>query len=218
MSFLWARDKEFARFEVPLPAMLETALARLQRQARYARPLSKGGRSAASVQALLDRAADCVSALARPEAVLMPVRAEPATGGIRIADRVTLDGDDLASDVARGGAVTAYLLTLNYDQARAFDWLEGDYAVHHVQSDLGSEVLFALGRRAFELQKAQAPGARMRRVPVQAGSHCGQRRFWDPRRVQALLGVFEGANPGVTVSDTGCFHPLNSLLGLTIRI
>jgi hypothetical protein len=36
--------------------------------------------------------------------------------------------------------------------------------------------------------------------------------------VQALLDVFDGTNPGVTITDTGCFQPLNSLLGLTIAV
>tara|TARA_R110002073_G_scaffold227198_1_gene387923 strand:- start:510 stop:620 length:111 start_codon:yes stop_codon:yes gene_type:complete len=36
--------------------------------------------------------------------------------------------------------------------------------------------------------------------------------------VQALLGFFDGINPGVTVSDAGCFQPLDTLLGLTVQM
>lgn len=164
----------------------------------------------------LTRAADCIAANARPEAVFMPVAAELRPEGLRIAGRVTLDGADVVRDIARGGAVTAYLLTLNYDQSTAFEWLARDYGAHHVQSDLASEVLFALGRHAHRAMKDQGAAGRLRRIPVQASGQCGQRRHWDPSRVQALLSVFGAANPGVSVTDSGCFQPLNSLLGLAV--
>lgn len=213
-----AADTGFWRFEVPLPGLLTTALTRLQKQSRYARPLSKGGKRAAGITAMLQQAEACVAALAQPEVVLMPVDAAATTNGICIADRVLLEGNDLAHDINMGGKVTAYLLTLGFDQHHAFDWLGGDYAAHHIQSDLASEVLFALGRQVFQEQKAQHPDARLRRIPVQTDAYCGQRRFWDAGKVQTLMQVFDGVNPGVTVTNTGCFQPLHALLGLTIRI
>lgn len=217
MTCLGVAAKEFARFRVPLPALLDTALGRLRRQARYARLLNGAGRRAAAMQALLDQASACIDALARPEAVLMPVAAVPEGAGVRVAGHVTLEGTDLARDISRGGVMSAYLLTLNYDQGQAFARLDEDYAAHHVQSDLAGEVLFALGRHTFLAQRARSPaGARLRRIPVQADAGCGQRRHWDARKVQALLRVFDGVNPGVSVTDTGCFRPLHALLGLTI--
>lgn len=204
------------RLEVPAAELIAPALARLQRQAQYARLLAGGGNAAAEARRWLDRAAACLAALARPLAVLAPVGARALPGGIELAGRVVLDGDDLAREVAQGAGVSAYLLTLGFDQGRAFNWLEGDYAAHHVQSDLSNEVLFALGRQVHRIERARSPGARLRRVPVTASAVCGQRRVWDPARVQALMGVFDGTDTGVTVSDSGCFQPLNSLLGLTI--
>jgi hypothetical protein len=206
-----------ARIWVPLPGLLDTAMARLRRQAQYARPLARGGRAAEGLQLWLEQAAACVTALARPEAMVMQLEACPVPGGVRLADRVTLEDAGVAALVERGATVSAYLLTLNYDQARAFEWLGCDYGAHHVQTDLGSEVLFALGRHAHRLQKAQSPAGRLRRIPIQAHGLCGQRRLWDPARVQALLGVFDSVNPGVRVTDSGCFQPLNSLLGLTLH-
>ena len=204
------------RADVALAGLLDIARARLQRQVRYAKPLAKGGAKAVGLEELLRRSAECIVALARPEALFMPVEAHVVPGGTHIADRVTLADDGLARDVAAGGKVIAYLLTLNYNQSAAFDWLGGDYAAHHVQSDLGNEVLFALGRAAHRLLQARHPEHRLRRIPVTANDVCGQVRVWDPARVQALLSVFDAANPGVTVTDTGCFQPLNSILGLAV--
>ncbi len=200
-----------------MPELLATAIARLRKQSRYAKPLSKGGKRAAGIETMLEQAEACVAALARPEIVLMPLDAVAISNGMRIADCVTLEGDDLKRDIEMGGKAVAYLLTLGYDQHHAFEWLNGDYAAHHVQSDVGSEVLFALGRQVFQAQKAQAPSARLRRIPVQTDAYCGQRRFWDAGKVQALMQVFDGVNPGVTVTDSGCFQPLHSLVGLTLH-
>lgn len=146
----------------------------------------------------------------------MPVTATVGARGVLIADRVTLDGEELVRDIADCGTVMAYLLTLDNDQLAAFEWLGRDYAAHHVQSALGNEVLFALGRHAHRAMMEQSPTGRLRRIPVAATPQCGQRRHWDPARVQALLGVFGTANPGVSITDTGCFQPLNSLLGLAV--
>lgn len=131
---------------------------------------------------------------------------------------VHLDDAQLADEIAAGGTVTAYLLTLGLRQADALAWLDGDYGARHVQSDLAREVLFALGRKSLEVQRDLAPGARLRRISVQTAAQCGDRTLWDPAQVQALLGLFDGVNPGVTVSDTGCFQPLDSLLGLTVQL
>ncbi len=202
-----------------LAGLLEIAGARLRRQKSYVRTLSKGARRSANMEAILMRAHACIAQLAKPQAVLMPVQAKAMKNGICIENRVDLEGKDLAREIADGGKITAYLLTLGYDQQCAFEWLGGDYVIHHVQSDLSSEVLFALGRQVFQTQRDLLPAdARLRRIPVQAGSHCAQRRYWDPNKVQALVQVFGSANPGVVVTDTGCFKPLNSLLGLTITL
>lgn len=217
-QLLDAGERGVARVQASVPALLEVAAARLRRQKRYARALSKGGPGAAGIEALLHKASACVADIARPEGLVMPVQAVAVARGIRIAGRVTLEGAELARDLAGGGAAALYLLTLGFDQSCAFDWLQGDYAAHHVQSDLSSEVLFALARQAFRAQRAQLPaGARLRRVSVRAEAHCGQRRHWDASKVQALLEVLDGVSPGVSVTGTGCFQPFHSLLGLTIQ-
>ncbi|MFY2823806.1 hypothetical protein [Ruegeria sp. MALMAid1280] len=206
------------RLSPPAVTLLETARARLKRQAQYSRALSKGGARANALQLWLNHANDCIAALARPEAFFVPVSAQQTPGGVRLADCVTLEGADLERDVANGAQVTAYLLTLNYSQSQAFEWLDRDYGAHHVQTDLGSEVLFALGREAHRHLRTKTPTGRLQRVPVLASEQCGQRRVWSPADVQALLTCFEGVNPGVRVTDIGCFSPLNSILGLALNI
>ncbi len=205
------------RLLLPQTDLLDTARARLQRQKQYARVLTSGGNRAEGLRLWIEQAADCITTLARPKAFTTPVTARSEYNGVCLADRVRLEGADLASAVARGGQVTAYLLTLNYSQSHAFEWLGQDYSAHHVQSDLGSEVLFALGREVHQSMRALTPTGRMRRIPVLANELCGQRHIWEPASVQALLTVFDDVNPGVCVTDTGCFQPLNSLLGLTLH-
>ncbi|MCP5001546.1 MAG: hypothetical protein GY933_23135, partial [Hyphomicrobiales bacterium] len=116
----------------PLPALLKTAEARLRRQSRYARPLAKGGRRAAGVEELLNQASACVTALARPASVVVPVQAIAAGDSVRIENNIDIDNPDLVDDLASGGMLSVCLLTLGFDQSRAFDWLGRDYAAHHV--------------------------------------------------------------------------------------
>lgn len=217
MSLLRAIPDVGLRFEAPISQYLGTSLARLRRQKQYARLLAKDGRAADGLRQWMSGASACLAALARPQVMFLPVPAQVVADGVRIADLVTLADDALARDVAEGSEVAAYLLTLGFDQAAAFEWLGGDYAVHHVQSDLAGEVLFALGRDAHARFRDERQYRRLRRIPVQAHALCGERKVWDPARVQALLGVFDEVNPGVSITDTGCFQPLNSLLGLTVR-
>lgn len=204
------------RFVFPAERLLEVALARLKRQAQYSRLLSGGGGRSAALLHWLDQAADCIAALARPEALIVPIAAEIVPGGVRLAGKVTLEGEDLDMDVARGAEVSAYLMTLNYSQSQAFEWMDRDYGAHHVQSDLGSEVLFALGREVKQHLRARCRDGRLRQIPILTSALCGQRRIWEPSSVQALLTVFDGLDSGVSVTDTGCFSPLNSLLGLAL--
>lgn len=209
----------FIRFDPELPALLDIAKARLRRQKRYARPLSKGGKRAAGMEALVERASACIAELARPKAVVVPVPTQAEKEGVCLAGQVVLDDPDLASGVSCGGKVSIYLLTLGYDSQHALDWLERDYVAHHVQSDLASEVLFALGRQVYDAQRAQLPaGARLKRISVQTDTLCGQRLVWDAPKVQALIEVFGNDNPGISVTDTGCFQPLHSIIGLTIAL
>ncbi len=206
------------RNPVPVDDLLTAALARLRRQKQYARVLSRDASASTGLDQMLDRATECVTALARAEVVFMPVSAHATGDETEIAGRVTLSDARLAQDLSKGGCLTAYLMTLGYSQADAFEMLQGDYMAHHVQTDLASEVLFSLGRLALRMQQADHPGQELRRISVQATELCGARKIWDAASVQALLGCFDGINPGVTVTDTGCFQPLNSLLGLTVRL
>lgn len=198
--------------------LLSIARPRLQRQKQYTRVLERGGVRAEGVMEWLERASHCITSLGKASIILKSVAARPTAQGILLDQRVHLEGEDLSRKLGTSGEVTAYLLTLGFSQQQAFDWLDHDYAAHHVQSDLASEVLFALGRAAQQMLRDLHPNNRLIRVPVQSNGICGEKRSWDPGRVQELLSVFDGINPGVSLTDTGCFSPLNSLLGLTLRV
>jgi hypothetical protein len=211
------KKPSYLRQKIPVDGLIETALARLKRQKQYARPLSRGGRRAEGLLAWLDHAATCIETLAEPEFTLLPTRVSATSDTVTIEGQVTLEGVDLADAIHRGGSITAYVVTLGFSQAQAFDWLGGDYGAQHVQSDLSNQALFALGRHTHARHKDRAPGERLRRIPIQAAAHCGQTRHWDPAKVMALMDVFGEHNPGVSVTAAGCFQPLNSILGLTIQ-
>lgn len=196
--------------------LVAVARARVGRQAQYAALIAKGGPKAAAVRDWLDRAAACVAALARPQAVRIPLAASVGDEGILIADKVFVADRALAARLAAGGRLTACLSTLAYGQAEAFEWLGRDYALLHVQTDLARETLFALARAADREERERMPGWHMQRIPVQAHDLCGQRHVWDAVRVQSLLAAFERVNPGVCLTDTGFFQPLHSLLGMML--
>lgn len=196
--------------------LLAVARPRIARQTQYAALIAKGGRRAAAVDDWLDRAADCMMALARPAAVRIPLTARATPGGVLIAETVTIGDAGIAADILAGGRLTACLMTLGYGQEAAFARLGRDYALHHVQTDLAREALFALARAADRDERARLPGSRLRRIPVQAHGLCGQRHLWDPAQVQALLSAFGAANPGVRQTDSGFFDPLHALLSLTL--
>jgi hypothetical protein len=206
----------YALIRVPCSDLLPNAKARLMRQKQYARSLERGGKRAAAVRDWVEQAANCIQALAQPGIALRSVDARVETSGALIGDRTWIEDDGLIDGLAQGGSVTAYLVSLSFAQGAAFDWLDRDYGAHHVQSDLSNEVLFELGRIAHRLQREMNTGARLKRISVQVSDVCGQGKVWDPQKVQSLLSVFEDGELEVSVTDSGCFQPLNTLLGLTI--
>lgn len=197
----------------PAAELLDVAGARLRRQTQFAKPLARGGRKAAEMERLLDLAADCVLDLARPQAVYRELSATPEDGGLRLDGKTHLAAAVLPEGLPEGATLSAYLLTLGYAQEEAFGKLGRDYMLHHFQTMLGREVLFALGRSAHRWIEDHSPGFRLRRIPVRMED---DRRLWDASAVQGLLGLFGAENPGVVVTEAGFFTPLNSTLGLMV--
>lgn len=200
----------------PIADLVAIACARVERQAGYAALAAKGGARAAALQHWLQQARDCVTALARARVLRQPLAAIERPGGLLIADHIYLADPTLGVGIARGGRLSAGLCTLGFEQEAAFDWLGRDYALHHVQTELARETLFALARAADRAEQGRHPGWRLRRISVTADGPCDARRLWEPAKVQALLGLFEGDGPGVTLTGTGFFKPLHSLLRLTL--
>ncbi len=196
--------------------LVATATGRVQRQAAYVALAAKGGARAAALRDWLEQAATCVMTLARPRIVRQPLSAVARPDGILMADSIHVVDPSLSAPVAGGGRLDAVLCTLGYGQEEAFDWLGRDYGLHHVQTDVARETLFALARAADRIQSRRLPGWRLRRIPVRAHAVCGRQHLWEPAQVQALLAAFDGGDPGVELTETGFFQPLHSLLGLTL--
>ncbi|MCV0428358.1 MAG: hypothetical protein K5905_23115 [Roseibium sp.] len=210
--------KDVQQQEVPLAGLLNVAFGRIRRQKQYARLFARGGSRAAELDRWLKSAAECIADLATPLIVLKAVPTRISSIGTEIAGRITLNDPRLSQDLSNGANVTAYLLTLGYSQEEAFKRLAHDYAVHHVQTDLASEVLFALGRYSYRMQKMNSAGRKVRQVPVLTSDLCGKQKTWDPKSVQSLIECFEEIDHGVSVTDSGCFRPLHSLLGLSVHL
>ncbi len=121
MNILNPIQPETSKRTEALAPLLDTAETRLRRQSRYARPLAKGGPRAAGIEDLLKHASACVTALAGPTSTVMPVQAQDAGDCVRIADSIEIDSPDLAKDLASGGMLSIYVLSLGFDQSLAFD-------------------------------------------------------------------------------------------------
>lgn len=200
----------------PIADLVAMACARVERQAAYAALAAKGGVRAAALRDWLFQARSCVVALARAQVVRQPLAVVAGADGLLIANHVHIADPSLCAGVAGGGQLSACLCTLGYGQEAAFNWLGRDYALHHVQTELARETLFALARQADRAEQRRLPGWRIRRIPVKAHAMCGPRHLWEPAQVQALLAAFDQTDPGVVLTDTGFFQPLHSLLSLTL--
>ena len=198
--------------------LLTEAESRLRRQKQYARPLQKGGRRAAELEDWISKANWCVASLSKPQAILRPlsVHSNCDIGGVGLEGGVQIKDGKLGDELRAGGTLSTYLLTLGYDQEAAFAWLGHDYMVHHIQTELSREMLFALGRHVHRQVQSDAADLKIRRVPIRLEPEYGKPLLWDPEKVQKLLALYGTDNLGVSVTDTGCFQPLNSLLGLMI--
>ena len=177
-----------------LESLLATAAARLRRQRQFERPLAAGAAAGRALEAGLDRARDCVAALARPRAallVLSPVLAQISALG--------------------AGRVVLALISLSYGQEQAFARLAQDYMDHHLQTLLARETLFALGRAVRDRVQEQYLGKQVRRLTLLAAEPSAA-SAWDVEKVQNLLALYGEAPLGVTLTEGGCFRPLHALL------
>ncbi len=204
-------------YHAPVDSLLEQALLRLRRQSQYARPLTCGGKKAKQLEQWLDCATDSLSALICAEAIYRPLNTSFDQTKVSIEEKFYLEDPALAGDLNAGGRLSTYLLTLGYDQADAFEQVERDYMIHHIQTELGREMLFALGRIAHQQAASSEPDRQLRRISIliEGQPECGT-RLWDAANVQLLLSSFGDKNLGVSITDSGCFQPLHSLLGLVI--
>ncbi len=205
-------------YKSPVDSLLEQALPRLRRQPQYARPLSHGGKRSMQLKQWLGHASENLSGLVNAEAVFHPLNASAQKGKVLIEEKLILDDPAVAEQMMNGGGrLSAYLLTLGYDHAVAFEQVDRDYMIHHVQTELGREMLFALGRLAHQQAASAEPSRKLKRISIlMEGQPDSGVRLWDASSVQQLLSFFGDANPGVSVTDSGCFQPLHSLLGLVI--
>lgn len=199
-----------------LGELVDLARGRIERQAAYAALAAKGGAGARVLADGLRQAGACVMALARPHVVQLPLAATAAPQGVIIAGRIAIANSALGDDLAGGGALGATLTSLGYGQEESFAWLGRDYMLHHLQTELARETLFAVAREADRAALRRRPGWRLHRISVTAGQACGRRHLWDPAQIQALLALFEPDHAGVSLTETGFFQPLHSLLGLTM--
>jgi len=199
--------------------LLAAAESRLRRQKHYARPLEKGGRRAAELEEWIFKATQCIASLSKPQAILRPLKVYSTceTDGVRLEGGVQIKDGKLGEELRAGGILSAYLLTLGHEQEAAFAWLGHDYMVHHIQTELSREMLFALGRYVHKKVQSDAADLKIRRIPIRLEPEYGKPLLWDPEKVQKLLALYGADSLGVSVTDSGCFQPLNSLLGLMIR-
>jgi|GEM_PF-1447655 len=200
----------------PLGDLVAIAAARVARQAGYAALAAKGGVKAVALADWLDQARRCLLALARPRVMSLPLATTVTADGVVIEGLVSIRDPSWRDDIAEGAEMGATLCSLGYGQQEAFARLGRDYALHHVQGDLARETLFALARAADRARQRQRPGWRLHRIPVKAQAQCGRHQLWEPVQVQALLSLFAPGAAGVTMTETGFFNPLHSLLGLTL--
>lgn len=200
-----------------LERLIETALVRLRRQAHFARPLGAGGHKARQIDAWLQTAAGCLRALGRPRVAHQALAPRLEGDCVILPTGTRLPDAQAAETLRRGGRLSLYLHSLGFDQPTAFDWLGGDYMAHHIQTELSRETLFALGREARAKGLDGAPGdTRVRRIAVRAEAAPGAPRLWDVADVQRLLALVDDGAHGVTMTDSGCFQPLHSVLGLVL--
>lgn len=203
--------------QVGLDRLIAAALLRLRRQIHFAAPLGAGGHKARQINDWLQTAADCVCALARPKVAHQALVVQLEADSVILPTGTRLDDARAVETLRRGGRLSLYLFSLGFDQRAAFDWLGGDYMAHHIQSELSRETLFALGRAARAKGLDGAPGdAKVRRIAVRIEAAPGAPRLWDVAEVQGLLSLVNGRPHGVTMSDSGCFQPLHSVLGLLL--
>lgn len=179
-------------------ALLAEARSRVTRRRDIGQAFERLGPAGAELALCLDAAFDCVHALARPAATVLPLRLRSLERELGIEHEIQAPGGGGAPAQAIG---FVYLLGCGYDSRDAFRRLHGDYTSHHFQDAIARELVFALGREVSRWLRRQRPDWRFVRQVLRGGRAC------------RLLRRFDGAPPHVRANAAGALVPLHSVLG-----
>lgn len=210
--------------DIDKAALFTEAEARLRRQREMKLTAARDDQSKAELDTCF---AECRMALfdvCQPAYAFCTLDVKAEGNCVHVGDAV-IEGTPMAAAITPQSRTMAYLMTLSYDSQAMLASLNNDYVIYHFQHLLGREVLFALGREIFNQHCALHPEMKFRRHAIkmrkdafdaQAPASEAVDNYWDPAIVTTLLGCFGENNLGVSVTASGCFSPLQTLLGVMV--
>lgn len=203
-------------------ALFSEAEGKLRRQKEFKKTIEQNADAAEELNDCLHEAREALFKVCDPRVAFTQLEASSDGVSVKIGDTY-IENTPMAKSMDSDSQLIAYLLTLSYDSEKILQDLDNDYVIYHFQHILGREVLFALGRavhraysNAFPTIRFKRHSIRMRKESLEETSNEEEVNYWDPEVVGQLVTYFNQDHLNVTVKESGCFSPLQTILGVMV--
>jgi hypothetical protein len=205
--------------------LLRVAEEKLRKQKEIRRTILRDSQASSEIDDCLKQSAMLLQEFMKPDYRICEVDAVLKDGVLSIGN-CEISESPLLKAITKNSKFFLYLITLNYDSEAMMKRLESDYVLYHFQHILGRESLFALGRNLFDDYSKVYSNLKLKRHPIKmrkesyeiSNTDCneGEDNYWDPTVVTNLKEYFKGDDMGVQVTPSGCFSPLQTILGIMV--
>jgi hypothetical protein len=205
--------------------LLFEAEQKLRKQKEIKRTLERDELARNEVDNCLKQSVELLAEVMVPDFRVCSVSVERKGNSINIGG-IEIKDTPMVRSISEEASFYLYLVSLKYDSQQVLNILKGDYVIYHFQHILGREVLFAMARKLHREYSHSHPEFRFKRHAIKMKKECyehstndetsGEDNYWDPIIVTNLIDNFENNNLGVQVTQSGCFSPLQTILGVMV--
>jgi hypothetical protein len=206
-------------------SLLREAENKLRKQQEIRRTANRDALASNEINDCLLEASKILSTEMKPDYRICEVDVKTSGNSLTIGN-YTIDNTPLSKVIKLDSKFYLYLISLKYDSEKIMNTLNGDYVIYHFQHILGREALFAMGREVHKKHCELYSNYVFKRHPIKMrkesyetinpDDNCGEDNYWDPKIVTSLIDCFKGDRMGIKVTQSGCFSPLQTILGVMV--
>jgi|GEM_PF-6347012 len=213
--------EHFVNITFDVDKLLSSARQKLCKQGDFTKTFANNQDAIEEINECLSIAKEELLSVCQPKVFFTLLDAK-CKGDHVIVGQTNIQNTPMAQSLNDSSKVFAYLITLDYDSEMMLKNLKYDYVIYHFQHILGREVLFDLGRQVHTAYVKQYADFDFRRHSIRMRKESfddsiqSSINYWNPKMVASLVEHFSDTTIPISVKESGCFSPLQTILGVMV--